>query len=100
MVNVSISATSALQARLPEIEQLSMQLTARTEELSNVSFQLEEDKATASAAQVTSCIAPEQLFVCSAQSVVLASQSTHSTCRQHAINSLLHASVTAEASHQ
>lgn len=63
--------TSALQARLPEIEQLSMQLKARTEELSNVSFQLEEDKATASAAQVTFCIASEQLFACSV--VLLAS---------------------------
>lgn len=42
-----------MQARLPEIEQLSKQLNARTEELSDVRFQLEEDKATASAAQVT-----------------------------------------------
>lgn len=42
-----------LQARLPEIEQLSKELNARTEELSDVRFKLEEDKATASAAQVT-----------------------------------------------
>lgn len=40
------------QARLPEIDQLTGQLTAATEELSNVRFALEEDKATASAAQV------------------------------------------------
>ena len=44
---------SVLQARLPEIEQLSKELNARTEELSDLRFKLEEDKATASAAQVT-----------------------------------------------
>jgi len=44
-----------MQARLPEIEQLSKQLNATTEELSDVRFQLEEDKATASAAQVGPC---------------------------------------------
>jgi len=42
------------QARLPEIEQLTKQLSASAEELSDVRFQLEEDKATASAAQVQS----------------------------------------------
>ena len=41
-----------MQGRLPEIEQLKKELSARTEELSDVRFQLEEDKATASAAQV------------------------------------------------
>lgn len=41
-----------MQARLPEIEQLGKELNARTEELSDVRFQLEEDRATASAAQV------------------------------------------------
>lgn len=40
------------QACLPEIEQLTKQLSASAEELSDVRFQLEEDKATASAAQV------------------------------------------------
>jgi hypothetical protein len=44
------------QARLPEIEQLTKQLSASAEELSDVRFQLEEDKATASAAQVQSCL--------------------------------------------
>lgn len=44
-----------LQARLPEIEQLRRELNARTEELSDLRFKLEEDKATASAAQVTLC---------------------------------------------
>jgi len=39
---------------LPEIEQLTKQLSASAEELSDVRFQLEEDKATASAAQVQS----------------------------------------------
>ena len=43
----------AVQARLPEIDQLTEQLRASSEELSNVKFQLEEDKATASAAQVS-----------------------------------------------
>lgn len=44
--------TLRLQARLPEIEQLTTQLNANTEELSDVRFQLEEDKATASAGMV------------------------------------------------
>lgn len=45
-----------MQAQLPEIQQLTQQLNASTEELSDVRFQLEEDKATASAAQVSTCL--------------------------------------------
>ena len=45
-----------MQARLPEIQQLTQQLNASAEELSDVRFQLEEDKATASAAQVSTCL--------------------------------------------
>ena len=51
----------ALQARLPE---LSKQLNARTEELSDVRFQLEEDKATASAAQVTASNSNKVCWIC------------------------------------
>ena len=47
-----VCVLARVQARLPEIDELAKQLHASREEVSDVRFQLEEDKATASAAQV------------------------------------------------
>lgn len=45
-------SVALMQARLPEIAELTSQLSAANEELSNIRFALEEDRATTSAAQV------------------------------------------------